>query len=194
MFFSVFGTYETNFIYFKPLWNNTLYNSQYNPSYVPSSTIRRNYPISSNQPPTISSQQQQQNYQIPEGERPTQSGPSYYQQTNNQYGNNNIHSDNEYKSYKKSNYDQSQHQKVNRGLTYATNGQNNPPPPGQNRRVQIIDHNNHNPTNGHSFPISQQKSKSNQNRNHPEKNLFGYTGNNFNIHDFLYGDPGPDPG
>jgi hypothetical protein len=211
-------------------------NSRYIPSYVPSTTVRRSYPISTTYPrivpPVIpSQQQQQQNYQT-SGGHPAQSRPPHYQQTNNQYGNNDdslnlrmsVHPNNEYESYNNSsNYGQSQNQAVNRGLTYAINGQNNAyPPPGKKGRVKIIDHNrqtpstagngyisgrdSYNSTNEHAHSHhnhtadsnkSEQKSKpsvSNQHRDHGNENKFGYQGNNFNIHEYLYGLSGPDPG
>ncbi len=198
----------------KTLWNNTRYNSRYIPSYVPLATAPRNYPLSTN-------------HQTPGGGLP-QSGPPSYQQTNNQYGNNtnsnnglnvpmNYHPNNEYESYNNMpNYNQSQQQPANRGLTYSTNGQNNPPvppPPGQKRRVKIIDHNRHTPStvvtdypssrqshdsNTYYNPTSDLKnskpSVSNQYHDHADENRFGYTGNNTNIHEYLYGNSAPDPG
>lgn len=209
----------------KLLWNNTMYNSRYIPSYVPSTTARRNYSMPSNQqriiPPYVSSQQSQQTYQVP-NERVTQSGPPYYQQTNNEYES--------YNNNNMPNYNRSQNQKVNRGLTYATNGQNyqsHPPgqnnqphlaPPGKKRRVQIIDQNRQTPstvgngfissrngynsTHGQSYPTSdlpksQQRTgpiQFNQNRDHTDENKFGYQPNNTNIHEYLYGTSEPDPG
>jgi hypothetical protein len=129
-------------LFIKTLLNNTRYNSRY----MPSTTIPRVYPRSSNQ---------QQYYQTPGG-RSTQ---TYHQQSYNQYGNNlnpddglnltiSLHPRNEHESHTNTyNYNQSNHHTINRGLTYATNGQNNShPPPPQKRRVQIVDHNRHTPS------------------------------------------------
>lgn len=174
----------------------------HNSRYIPTTTGHLNYPTSTyNQrigPPVIYSQQQP-NYQI-NGDH-----PPYYEQTNNQYESyNNI-----------PNYGQSHPQTINRGMTYSVNGQRHPAPPGQKRRVKIIDHSRqtlstagtgflsdrtgYNSTNEQPYSTSdlnksQQKSRqsvSNQNR---VENRFGYTGNNFNIHDYLYGQSQPDPG
>ena len=230
-------------------------NTAYNSRYIPSTTIPRNYPIPMNYqrtvPPTISLQQQ--NYQTTGG-RSTQSIPHYYQQSNNinpDDGLNsatNVHPNYEYESQTNSyNYGQSNHPKVNRGLTYATNNQTHSqaPPPSQKpyatnnqtysqaplssqkRRVQIIDHNRHTPstvTNGYTSdrnsrnsnqahlyshqnhtpdvnrshhnrtpqdqyrpqPKSRQ-SVTHQHRDHNDENRFGYSGNNTNIHEYLYG-------
>jgi hypothetical protein len=184
-------------------------NSRYIPSYVPSTTNRRNYGVLGSYPPP---------------------GASYYQQPNNQYGNNpkpddglnltiSVHPGNEYNDMV--NYGPSQHQMSNRGLTYATKGQKKlPPPPDHKRRVKIIDHNHHTPTtmasdyapgrqshnstheNSHSrqnhtseLNRSQPKSKpSVPNQHSDEYRLPGYTGNNFNIHDYIYGPGDPDLG
>jgi len=174
---------------------------------IPIATVRRNYPIPTQYqrtgPPVIYSQQQP-NYQIYE-DRPTQSGPSYYEQTNNQY-----------ESYNnRPNYGQPNPQVINRGLTYSVNGQSHPAPRGQKRRVQIIDHNrqtpstagngfisdrsSYNSTNGQpystsDFNKSEQKSQQFVSNQHRNENKFGYTGNNFNIHEFLYGQPQTDSG
>lgn len=193
----------------------------YNSRYIPSTTVRRNYPAPSYQrrvvPPTYIPSEQQNNQMS--DQRISQSGPPYYQQSNEQYGNNNnddgFDSNNDYESYNNnnnnmSNYNRSQQTMGNRGLTYATNGQHNPPQ-GQRRRVQIIDQNRQTPStvnNGHisdrdshnstyrqsyptpEVPKPQPKSKT----NHVEENRFGYQPNNTNIHEYLYGLSAPDPG
>ncbi|CAF2970611.1 unnamed protein product [Rotaria sp. Silwood2] len=216
------------------LWNNTMYNSRYTPSYVPSTNIRRNYPVSTSYPragPTIIPSQQ--NYQTL-GDHSAQSGPPYHQKPNSLYGVHtnsedglnltiSVHPNNEYESYNDTtNHGQSKTQMVNRGLTYATNNQNNHPPINQKRRVQIIDHNRQTPStvinenlsernsrNSNFAPSythythtpdphkSQQKSKtpiSSQYYEHSDESKHGNDGNNLNVHDYLYGLSAPDPG
>ncbi|CAF4621421.1 unnamed protein product [Rotaria sp. Silwood1] len=215
------------------LWNNTMYNSRYIPAYVPSTNVRRNYPLSTNYPrvgPVVIPQHQQKNYQT----LGDQSGPPYYQQTNNLYGNHNnpedglnltisLHPNTEHEFYNdNTNYGPSKTQMVNRGLTYATNTQNNHPPVNQKRRVQIIDLNRQTPStvinenfseinsrNSNYAPSyshythtpephrSQQKSKtpiSSQHHDHLDESKHGNDGNNFKIHEYLYGLAAPDPG
>jgi hypothetical protein len=219
-------------LFVKTLLQNTSYNSRY----IPSTTIPRNYPMSMNYqrtvPPTIPLQQQ--NYQT-SGGRTTQSIPPYYQQSNNinpddgLNSTTNVHPNYEYESQTNSyNYGQSNHPKVNRGLTYATNNQTySQPPPSQKRRVQIIDHSRHTPstvTNGYTSdrnsrnsnqahlysqqnhtpdanrsylnrtPPDQHRSQpksrqsvTHQHRDHNDESRFGYSGNNTNIHEYLYG-------
>ncbi|CAF0764420.1 unnamed protein product [Rotaria sordida] len=154
------------------LWNGTTYNSRYIPSYVPSTNIRRNYPLSTNYSrvgPVIMSQQQQ-NYQSL-GNLSMQSGPSYYQQTNSLYGDYtnpedglnltiSVHPNNGYESYdKNSNYGQSKQQMFNRSLTYSKNSQKNRPPINQKRHVQIIDHNRQTPSTVINENISERNSR-----------------------------------
>ncbi|CAF0780852.1 unnamed protein product [Rotaria sordida] len=216
------------------LWNGTTYNSRYIPSYVPSTNIRRNYPLSTNYSrvgPVIMSQQQQ-NYQSL-GNLSMQSGPSYYQQTNSLYGDYtnpedglnltiSVHPNNGYESYdKNSNYGQSKQQMFNRSLTYSKNSQKNRPPINQKRHVQIIDHNRQTPStvinenisernsrvsNAASYTHythtpdpykSQTKSKtplSSQHHDQTDESKHSHDGNNFKVHDYLYGLSVPDPG
>ena len=95
------------------------------------------------------------------GGRPTQSGPSYYQQTNNLNPDDGLNSTTMFILIMNMNLKQihiimvnHNHPKINRGLTYSTNGQTySQPPPSQKRRVQIIDHSRHTPstvTNGYT--------------------------------------------
>ena len=146
--------------------------------------------------PAISSQQeqqqqQQQYYQVP-NERPKLSQSFQHQPANNA-------------PQHKLNINESQtfETNVNRQTTYST-----PAPSSrsqastQQRRVQITDRNNHQPTstaiNNHTSGRNSYNSNHNQTKSKSsgtnQENRFGYTGNNFNIHEYLYGLSAPDPG
>lgn len=183
-------------------WSTNRYNSRYVPSYIPPTTVRRNYPLHANYQSNFP--QQQQNYQTSDG-RLIQSGPPYYEQRD--FNPNSLNEQNQTftlpaNNEQFTNYDhQTNSQMVNRGLTYATNNQ---PSTGQRRRVQIAEQNHQvNQSNSNHVvdrsPIVSERNE-NQNKTKPstsnqrDENRFGYTGNNFNIHDYLYGLSAPDPG
>ena len=220
---------------FKSLWNNTIYNSRYIPPYGAPTIGRPNYPISTNyqrQGPIIIPYSQH-NF-LTQGDRSVLSGPPYYQPGNNQRNNNNhsddslnltisVHPNSEYDTDNDlSKYSQLKHETMNRGLTYATNNQNNRYPPAQKRRVQIVDHHRQTPstvvndiiserTSHNSNKVlsyshynrtpdphqSQQKSKlsvPNKYHNRVDDKNVSHSGNNFNVHEYLYGLATPEPG
>ncbi|UJR36938.1 hypothetical protein I4U23_029649 [Adineta vaga] len=193
------------------LWKNTLYNSRHIPSYLLSSRSSYDYSMPTNQQrpiiPSVPSQQQQQQqqqqqyYQIP-NVHPKQSHSFHYQPPNS-------FSQNTHTLQTSQTFEPNHNQNVNREITYSTAVQNNHSSPStQKRRVQIIDHNRRTPSraindhtsgrNSYNSPQqtsnmnkSQMKSKSSVTN---QENRFGYTGNHFNIHEYLYGLSAPDPG
>jgi len=180
---------KSNFFIFKSFWNTNRYNPRFVPSYIPPTTVRQNYPLPVNYQSNLP--QQQQTYQSSDG-RLIQSGPPYYGQTN--YNTNSMNDQNLTFTLPTNNNEQfSNGQMVNRGLTYATNHQQ--ASTGQRRRVQIADqhHYQSNPTNVSERNESQNRMKPSTS-NQREETLFGYTPNNVNIHDYLYGLAAPDPG
>ncbi len=210
------------FRFVKSLWNNTTYNSRYIPSYVPSTAVRQNYPILTNyQPPGVRATQsgppyhQQQNNPYRNNPKPDDGlNLTISVHPNNEYEPYNNHMPN---------YGPSQQPISNRGLTYSTPAQSNHPPPpplDQKRRVKIIDHNRHTPStmqndygtgrqshnSTHEPPVSrqdhtselnrsQQKSKPSTSNHHVDDHRrVSRMGNQFNIHEYLYGLAEPDPG
>ena len=141
------------------------------PQGMPTPTGSQSISSQQQQPPPPQ-QQQQQSYHPPSGDNLNQSMPSYYQPSNDSYGNssnpndglnltislhpNNNHEMNNQSYPARSDYNPPRNnQLINRSFTYAANNQNNhppalPPPPAPatnpKRRVQIIDHNRQTPS------------------------------------------------
>lgn len=154
-----------------PTWTNTMYNSRYISPYAHSAaTARRAYPLSMNYPrsmatgipgqPVGTQPVQPGSHQNP-GDSLNQTVPSYYQSSTDPYAhpsaNSNdglnltisLHPNNEY-DMNPQNFPPKSNHVGNRGMTYATNNDQNhyqpPPPANQKRRVQIVDHNRQTPS------------------------------------------------
>ncbi|CAF3475905.1 unnamed protein product [Rotaria socialis] len=155
------------------LWNNTMYNSRYIPSYVPSTSVRRNnYPIPTNYQrvaPIAGLQNYQTNldHSLPTGVP--------YPSANNQHGLTgstedglnltiSLHPTNENDvRHDNTNYPTPRNHMANRGLTYAANNQNNHSVSNQKRRVQIVDHNRQSPA---TAIIDNMSERNSRNSNH----------------------------
>lgn len=151
-----------------------MYNSRYIPSYAPSTSVRRNYPLSTGY-------QRQAAVVIPQN---YQTNLDRSLQPNNQFGYNgsvedglnltiSLHPNNELDNFTDHNasYAPAKSHMINRGLTYAAHNQNQIPAGNQKRRVQIVDHNRQSPATTINENMSERHSRnSNPGLHHSHSN------------------------